>query len=190
MTTLTTAFTMTEPAPFGASRTDLAAAPAIDSASILLRRIQAGEALAVRELFDAHAPRLLKFAVWLIGDQADAEALVQETFLDIFRNRGTFELPAIPGVAFLHRLVAERCIDHLGEKADGAVPLPAGMRPSLLDDLSAKERAALMLGRSYGHSPADVAAVLGVSVEAAKILSLGAARKLRARMPEGKTRGF
>jgi DNA-directed RNA polymerase specialized sigma24 family protein len=40
-----------------------------------------GDARALGELFDAAAPRLLKLAIHLVGDAAEAEDLVQATFL-------------------------------------------------------------------------------------------------------------
>lgn len=57
----------------------------------LVRRIRAGDQEAFRELVDRHSDSLFGLACTLVGSPADAEDLLQETFLGAFRRLGAFE---------------------------------------------------------------------------------------------------
>ena len=56
----------------------------------LLRRLRAGDDDAFRELYAAHAPRLLRLLQRMLGDRALAEDVVQETFIAIFQSVGSY----------------------------------------------------------------------------------------------------
>lgn len=47
------------------------------------RRLRAGEALALAQLYDAHGPGLFRLLVAMLGSRADAEDALQETFVKL-----------------------------------------------------------------------------------------------------------
>jgi len=57
----------------------------------LVRRIRGGDEAAFRELVNRHGDALYAMAVAALGSAADAEDIVQETFLGAFRRLGAFE---------------------------------------------------------------------------------------------------
>ena len=57
----------------------------------LLRRADGGEDEAFHELVDRHAGGLYSLAYYLVGNESDAEDVVQETFLGAFKQAGAFE---------------------------------------------------------------------------------------------------
>ena len=57
----------------------------------LLSRIAAGEQAAVRTLFARHHLRIFRFIMRKTGNEATAEELTNEVFLEIWRHAGKFE---------------------------------------------------------------------------------------------------
>ena len=57
----------------------------------LVRRIRGGDEAAFRQLVDRHADGLYGLACHALGSPADAEDVVQETFLGAFQRFGAFE---------------------------------------------------------------------------------------------------
>src|SRR5271170_245595 len=57
----------------------------------LLRRAEDGDSAAFHALVDRHAQRLYRLAASLIGNAADAEDVLQETFIGAFRGLRSFE---------------------------------------------------------------------------------------------------
>jgi len=57
----------------------------------LLKRIAAGDKLAMRALFARHNVYVYRFVLRLIGDEALADDLVSEVFIDVWRNASRFE---------------------------------------------------------------------------------------------------
>src|SRR5689334_3474340 len=59
--------------------------------NVLIRNIARGDKRAMQVLFARHNVRVYRFIARLIGDQAAAEDLVSEVFLDVWRKAGQFE---------------------------------------------------------------------------------------------------
>jgi RNA polymerase sigma-70 factor, ECF subfamily len=57
----------------------------------LIARIAAGNRLAMRVLYARHNQRVFRFALRLVDNEAMAEDVVSEVFLDVWRKAGTFE---------------------------------------------------------------------------------------------------
>lgn len=56
-----------------------------------LERFHDGDRLLFRRLVEEESPRLLRFAIWLCGSTADAEDLMQETWVAAYQQRNAFE---------------------------------------------------------------------------------------------------
>jgi RNA polymerase sigma-70 factor, ECF subfamily len=56
----------------------------------LIGKIAAGDRLAMRTLYARHTLRVYRFVLRLIGDEARAEDVVSEVFLDVWRQAGRF----------------------------------------------------------------------------------------------------
>jgi RNA polymerase sigma-70 factor (ECF subfamily) len=61
------------------------------SDEVLIGRIANGERLAMQVLFARHHVRVYRFVLRLVRNEATAEDLISEVFLDIWRNAGKFE---------------------------------------------------------------------------------------------------
>src|SRR5262245_9676604 len=139
-----------------------------------------GDLQALGRVFDALAPRLLAVALHLCGNAADAEDVLQQTFLLAMERDVAFDAtrrlePFLAGL--LHnvarnaqRRAARRRAEPLPELANGDVgPIAAAEREELLallrtnvDTLPAEQRQALRLQLQHGLSPAEIAAALEV----------------------------
>lgn len=136
-------------------------------------------------LYRRHAPALLRFAWGLCGDRSTAEDLVSETFMRLL-----VRAPRIETRTALAYLLAVVRNTHLTEfrrrRRDVALAddLPApGRDPATdlddrrlldkvmraLDDLTEGERAALLLRVDHDLPYEEIAAVLSISITAAKV---------------------
>ena len=67
------------------------AAPEISSDEMLIRRIAEGDQLAMRTLFGRHRVPLYRWLLRLVGDEALAEDLLSDVFLDVWRQAASFQ---------------------------------------------------------------------------------------------------
>jgi RNA polymerase sigma-70 factor (ECF subfamily) len=58
---------------------------------MIVKRIAASDQLAMRTLFARHQTRIYRFALRLLRNEAAAEDVVSEVFLDVWRQAGRFE---------------------------------------------------------------------------------------------------
>jgi RNA polymerase sigma-70 factor (ECF subfamily) len=61
------------------------------SDEVLIGRIAQGDRLAMQVLFARHHVRVYRFVVRLVRNEATAEDLISEVFLDVWRQAGSFE---------------------------------------------------------------------------------------------------
>lgn len=164
----------------------------------LVQRIAGGDPLALSTLYDRHAPAVHSHAFHLLGDVAEAEDAVEETFWRVWRRAGEYD-PAMTGVAtWLLLICRQRCaerlrakkrpLDRLLEDATGlnSVVPPAGAPPreakrisAALASVPSDQRTVLELAFFRGLGPADVASVTKQSPETARTRLRVAMRKVR-----------
>ncbi|MGA2534095.1 MAG: sigma-70 family RNA polymerase sigma factor [Candidatus Aminicenantales bacterium] len=152
-----------------------------------------------QEMVEAYGPLVLSVALNVLGNREDAEDVVQEAFIQVFKNLWRYD----PGRSFktwLLTIVYRRSLDMIKKKRrfsefasrakfdpavvpnnpgpdpGGPVPLPS----RLLTTLSPKERTALCLWANEGYTARDLSEVLGCSASTARVTLFNARRKIKA----------
>jgi len=147
--------------------------------------------------FEAERPRLMAIATRILGSPADADDVLQETWLRLSSTDGIDDLPA-----WLTTVVTRLCLDHLrkrrtrslAEARAEAVADPAPVDPEVdallaekmggavqmvLDALAPAERAAFVLHDVFGYPFDEISAVMGRSGTAVRQLASRARRKVQ-----------
>jgi len=176
---------------------------ASDSAAVLVRARQ-GDEDAFGALVQQHSRRVFQLAFRMMGNEQDAEDVVQESFLRAYRQLNSFQARADFGT-WLYRIVANCAVDLMrsrdhrvggrtqaieliaGAAAAGPSPERLALSAQLHDliddamaDLSAIERAAFTLRHHEGRSIDEICTTLNLGTSAAKHAVFRAVRKLRA----------
>jgi RNA polymerase sigma-70 factor (ECF subfamily) len=79
----------------------------------LLARVARGEVEALRTLYDEHAPRAMAIATRILRSLEDAEDVVQETFVDLWRRAAQFDPSRGGAIAWVVTIARSRAIDRL-----------------------------------------------------------------------------
>jgi RNA polymerase sigma-70 factor (ECF subfamily) len=92
-----------------------AAASAADRARDreLLSRVAHGDVAALRTLYDEHAPRAMAIAIRILRSVQEAEDVVQETFLELWRRARQFDAARGGAIAWVVTIARSRAIDRL-----------------------------------------------------------------------------
>ena len=157
------------------------AQPYVNREPELIARVVAGDRLAARELYDAHAPRVFRLAFRLTGEAELARELVQETFVRAFAQLGRFRGESALST-WLHRVTvsvvsnAMRKVKRFRAREtdlDEASAMPAVARaadPDLrdrlhraIDELPEIYRLTLVMHDVEGYTHEEIASVLGVA---------------------------
>jgi RNA polymerase sigma-70 factor (ECF subfamily) len=160
----------------------------------LVERTAAGDRDALGELYDRFAPLLRALARRMVEGEREAEALVQDAFVDAWRSAGRYD-PAVVSVrTWLLLALRRRAVDRIGGSAgrlagvaEGAPPgdaLDAGRAAALraVSSLPPEAREVLELGYYGGLPAAEIAGRLGVSVETVRARLVAGIEHLRARL--------
>ncbi len=172
----------------------------------LVERIRSGDVAAFRELYDAHAPGLLGFALGQLRSRELAEEVVQELFLKLWKHRTKWVLVRRSAKAYLfsalRNVIAShrrslRALPRRGETVEASTTLLAALPGSesadgrleeaellrMLDvavaSLPSRCRETFLLVRRQGLSYAEAAEVLDVSVKAIEMNMVRALAALR-----------
>jgi len=81
-----------------------------------IRRAQAGESTAFEFLYQLHSRRVYALCLRMVGNPADAEDLMQEAFLQLFRKIGTFRGESAFST-WLHRMTVNVVLMRLRKKS-------------------------------------------------------------------------
>jgi RNA polymerase sigma-70 factor (ECF subfamily) len=144
----------------------------------LIRRCQSGEEAAFRELLRRYRGRAVFLAGHFLGDWNEAEDVVQEAFLRVFRSIRSFRGDA-GFYSWLYRIVVNLCRDR-GRRAGARATVPLDETrdaddsgdwgatrlhvEALLSRLSDELRVTLLLREMVGLSYAEIAEELEVPV--------------------------
>lgn len=166
----------------------------------------AGDQRAFGEIMRRHGGRLRALAHRFAGGGAEADDIVQETFLSFWRTAGRWQPGGPPLGAYLTRIAINRAIDGdrrrrvrrffgLAEAVEVADPEPAsddrleGKRTLAavardIATLPARQRAAILLAADGERSNAEIGTAMGLSEGAVEQLLVRARRTLRMRLAE------
>jgi RNA polymerase sigma-70 factor (ECF subfamily) len=182
----------------------------VDPDSELMKRVAKGDDDAFRLLFERHYRLAYSVIYRHIGVQAEAEDLVQEAFLRVYRNAGNWE-PTAKFSTWLYTVVSNLCLNYKRDKArdklrlvsgdeEGGNPLErmateeaqegeamdaedrARVVREAIQELPEQQRMALILSRYEDKSYEEVAEILGTTVAAVKSLTSRARTTLREKL--------
>jgi len=146
-------------------------------------RVLSGDRSAFQQIVDATSQKLVRLGARIMGNQADAEDVVQEAYVKAYRalTSGEFDRRSSTNT-WLYRIVVNGAIDAKRSRKrraeagddeqvdpgwDGAARAEARLALSELDDwlqaLPADQRAALVLQSMEGLNNTEIAQVMGVS---------------------------
>jgi RNA polymerase sigma-70 factor, ECF subfamily len=94
----------------------------------VIRLAQAGDAAAFERLYQLHGRRVYALCLRMVGNPADAEDLMQEAFLQLFRKIGTFRGESAFST-WLHRMTVNVVLMRLRKKTLPAASLEETTEP-------------------------------------------------------------
>lgn len=177
-----------------------------DHASVeaaLMRRIAAGDREGpLIELYDRYATPIYRFGLGLLGDRHQAEELVQETFLRLWRSAPRFDAAQSSVRSFIFLLARRSAADArrrqaarptvAGEPEPDVHPAPDPVPEEVveriavglevreaLEDLPGKYRDVLELGYDRQLSQSEIASQLGIPLGTVKTRTYHALRAMR-----------
>ena len=101
--------------------------------ALLVERLQRGDASGLERLIERHGSRVYRLVCQITRNEADAEEVVQDVFLTVFRKIRSFEGRAALG-SWLYRVATNAAlIKRRSRRADREVPLESQL-PSFLAD--------------------------------------------------------
>ena len=120
----------------------------------LVERLRARDASALEPLMDRHAGRLYRLAYGITRNDADAEEVVQDVFLTLFRKIDGFEGRAALG-SWLYRVTANAAlIKRRGKRAELEVSLEEQLPTFLADGHRQGDRSFLLA--DWSETPEEV----------------------------------
>jgi len=172
---------------------------------LLLVRVAGGDQAALAKIIDRHGRGLRLFAARLLGSQSDAEDIVQDVFVAVWKHAGRFDPTKGRASTWLYRIAANRCIDARRRRSfrafiglEAMVDEPADEEPSAdqkvgarqelaiaragLKALPERQRMALLLRAVADMDVPEIAAVMGTSTGSAEQLLVRGRRALREHM--------
>jgi RNA polymerase sigma-70 factor (ECF subfamily) len=181
--------------------------PGSETDDALVAAYARGAPGAARQLMGRNVPRLLSFAARMLGDGDEAEDVVQEAMLRLWKAAPDWQPGRALVSTWLYRVVSNLCTDRLRRRR--TVPIEAVPEPvdeavaaderiqeaarvraleTALMELPERQREAVVLRHLEGFSNPEIGAVMDLSVEAVESLVSRGRRGLKAalagRQPE------
>lgn len=167
---------------------------------VVLRRLAAGDQAALGVLYDRHASVCLALGVRIIGVRREAEDLVHDVFLEVWRHAGDYQAERGSVKTWLLLRMRSRCLDKLRSHGfsrsspldreparAGAAErherrLDGARAKALLEQLPQAQREVMELGYFEGLSFSEIAAQLEIPIGTVKSRVAAAMTKLRAEL--------
>ena len=165
----------------------------------LLVAFGSGEVSAAQALTLRLTPRAFGYASRVLKDTAEAEDVVQEAMIRLWKIAPDWRTGEAQVSTWLYRVVANLCTDRLRKTGRGvaldAIPEPEDDRPGAVDQMVASERVkaldaaldqlperqkqAVVLRHIEGLSNPEIATVMDIGVEAVESLTARGKRALK-----------
>ena len=168
----------------------------------LLDGVRAGDKAAFSALYDAVAPQVLGLATHILRDQAQAEEVTQEVFVEVWQKAHTFDPARGSAKSWVLRLAKSRSIDRLRSwrsaqardtedfnrqlttwvapaEEEAAQRLESQELQELIDSIGEPHRSALMLAYFGEYTHQEIADATGVALGTAKTRVRDGLQKLR-----------
>ncbi|MCL4818010.1 MAG: sigma-70 family RNA polymerase sigma factor [Vicinamibacteria bacterium] len=161
--------------------------------SPLLQRIAAGDRSALAELYDRHAGLVLALCLRILRDRAEAEEVMQEVFLQAWRQADRYDPARASVTSWLAVIARSRALDRVRrrvarrEAPEEAIPA-AGEAPRTAEAIAVREalralppaqRLALELAYYEGLTQVEIAERTGEPLGTIKTRMRAALLKLR-----------
>ena len=172
-----------------------------------LERLRGRDPAALEELYDRHTPLLYPVILKIVGRAVEAEEVLQDTWLQVWRNPDSFDARRGAVVAWLLVVARSRAIDRVRSlssrqrmhdrveaeppapaagPADEAEQLQASARvKTAMAALSPQQRQVLELAYFGGLSQTEIAGRIGAPLGTVKSWTRQGLLKLREQLPEG-----
>jgi RNA polymerase sigma-70 factor (ECF subfamily) len=168
------------------------------SDEILIGRIASGDRLAMQVLFARHHVRVYRFVLRLVRDESNAEDLISEVFLDVWRQAGRFEgrsavstwllaIARFKALSALRRRTDFELDEETAEAIEDTSDDPevtlekkdkSAVIRKCLEKLSAEHREIVDLVYYHEKSVEEVAAIVGIPENTVKTRMFYARKKL------------
>jgi RNA polymerase sigma-70 factor, ECF subfamily len=168
------------------------------SDEVLISRIAGGDRLAMQVLYARHHVRVFRFVLRLVRNEATAEDLISEVFLDVWRQAGKFEgrsaastwmlsIARFKALSALRRRPDEELDDEAAEQIEDHADDPE----TALAKLSVDHREIIDLVYYHEKSVEEVAEIVGIPEATVKTRMFYARKKLSELLKEqGIDRGW
>ena len=181
------------------------------SDEVLIARIAGGDRLAMQVLFARHHVRVYRFVLRLVRNEATAEDLISDVFLDVWRQAGKFEgrsavstwmlsIARFKALSALRRRPEQELDDETAEQIEDQSDDPevalakkdkAAVLRQALSKLSAEHREIVDLVYYHEKSVEEVAEIVGIPEATVKTRMFYARKKLSELLKEqGIDRGW
>ena len=170
-------------------------------------RMRAGDTQALEELYDRHTPMLYGLVLRIVGRVADAEEVMQDTWLQAWRRAASWDPGRGTVAGWLVTLARSRAIDRIRsvasrQRAETTAPPPeaaisadepaanAAQRQrqerlsAALATLTPRQREVLELGYFAGLSQSEIAARIGAPLGSVKSWTRQGLMRMRELVPQ------
>ena len=167
----------------------------------LMERFANGDSAAAKELTILYAPRILRMATHMLGNEAEAEEITQEAMLRLWMAAPDWQSGRASVSTWLWTVASNLCTDLLRRRRNvpiDEIPEPVDGTASAYETMMEKDRAealktalaglpnrqrlAVVLRHLEEMSNPQIAEIMGASVEAVESLIARGMKELRARL--------
>lgn len=168
-----------------------------DPDAALMARYAAGDPLAAAALLDSLSGRLFSLGMRLLGDSVEAEDVVQETMLRVWKIAPEWRVGEAKVASWAYGVARNLCLDRLRKRRtttldEAPEPIDEALSPlenmmendraealrSALNRLPERQKQAIVLRHFDEASNREIAETIGTSVEAVESLLARGRRKL------------